>query len=891
MLPLLRTFSDGLNKLPVFFGSNSGRVSTTAVANKAGNILNLLNFGENRTLVLFDGHRVAPSNFDFTIDTDVLPQMLVSRVDVVTGGASATYGSDAVTGVVNYVLDKNFSGIKYDASGGISKYGDAAQYQFGLAMGADLFGGRGHIEGSLRLFHQDKVQETSRPDAASLQAWALTGAGTAANPYVSTEYARIANEAQEGGIVTCACAANNSTFVSNGVLGPYDPGTTTGTSNLNVGGDGGGYFKTASFDASLRTAESFLRFSYDVNKLTVAFVEFTGSESGNLADFSAATLNPGTGRGNQFYTNNAYLPAAAQAQLSAGNKTGTFTFSEFLDTVGGVPASSLGLDFQTGALDRNLGMTAGVDGKLFDAYNWSVFYTHGESREEGYVPHNANLQKLQAAEDAVLNSAGQVVCNVSLTSYANLYPGCVPINPFGPNSVTALQVNYFTQRTGYVATNIMDDLGGSLSGQLLNLPAGPVTAGLSVESRWQSLTVESAFNPAATPDCTGLRLCTPNSASLFDQGIVGALPTKSLNVTEAAAEINVPVVKDLPLVQSLALDVAGRFTHYSTSGDVETWKIGFDHHVDDSLRFRGTMSVDIRAPNLYDLYKPLTIATSGLNDILTNQNLPVQTRTQGNPNLSPEVAHTYTGGAVLTPDFIPNLTVSLDYFKINMSNAITGISYSATDIQNLCIKSGGTSNYCSLAPRPYPFTNTTAANFPLYVLSESLNSARTYTEGVDFEANYNFAMADLIDGWDGSFNLRSLVTYQPYEKNFNYPGAVANLTVMPKTRATFFFTYNIGRWAFNLQDTWDSHFSRKTLDSQVYVQPYVTSFNQLDMSVDKQYDIDGRPVDFFVSVQNVINAQPPLYVTAGLNAGLTYPVLPQENAMGRYFTIGIRGNM
>src|ERR1700722_16328723 len=150
---------DGLNKLPIFFGSNSGRVSTTAVANKAGNILNLRNFGDNRTLVLFDGRRVAPSNFDFTIDTDILPQMLVSRVDVVTGGASATYGSDAVTGVVNYVLDKSFSGIKYDASAGISNYGDAAQYQAGIAVGTDLFGGRGHIEGSLRYFHQDKVPE------------------------------------------------------------------------------------------------------------------------------------------------------------------------------------------------------------------------------------------------------------------------------------------------------------------------------------------------------------------------------------------------------------------------------------------------------------------------------------------------------------------------------------------------------------------------------------------------------------------------------------------------------------------------------------------------------------------------------------------------------------
>jgi iron complex outermembrane receptor protein len=154
---------DGLNKLPVFFGSNSQRSSGGPANNAAGNILNLRNFGVSRTLVLLDGHRVAPSNFNGTVDTDVLPQMLVSRVDVVTGGASAVYGSDAVTGVVNFVLDNHFNGFKYTGNAGISNYGDAAEFQGGVAAGTDLFGGRGHIEGSLRYYHQDKVFMGARP--------------------------------------------------------------------------------------------------------------------------------------------------------------------------------------------------------------------------------------------------------------------------------------------------------------------------------------------------------------------------------------------------------------------------------------------------------------------------------------------------------------------------------------------------------------------------------------------------------------------------------------------------------------------------------------------------------------------------------------------------------
>ena len=126
-------------------------------------MLNLRNFGVSRTLVLLDGHRVAPSNQDGTVDVDTLPQMLMSRVDVVTGGASAVYGSDAVAGVVNFILDKNFTGFKYDINAGISKYGDAAAEKIGFAWGTELFGGRGHYEMSMRFFHQDMIPIGARP--------------------------------------------------------------------------------------------------------------------------------------------------------------------------------------------------------------------------------------------------------------------------------------------------------------------------------------------------------------------------------------------------------------------------------------------------------------------------------------------------------------------------------------------------------------------------------------------------------------------------------------------------------------------------------------------------------------------------------------------------------
>src|ERR1700744_5162363 len=154
---------DGLNKLPIFQGSQTIGRPGDGSQNFSSNTLNLRNFGGQRTLVLLDGHRATPSNADGTVDIDTLPQMLVSRVDVVTGGASAVYGSDAVTGVVNFVVNKKFDGLKFDVNSGISTYADAMSYNLGVAAGTDLFGGRGHLEASLEYRHPDPLNPSPPP--------------------------------------------------------------------------------------------------------------------------------------------------------------------------------------------------------------------------------------------------------------------------------------------------------------------------------------------------------------------------------------------------------------------------------------------------------------------------------------------------------------------------------------------------------------------------------------------------------------------------------------------------------------------------------------------------------------------------------------------------------
>ncbi len=197
-----------------------------AAAAAAPNVLALRNFGAQRTLVLFDGHRVAPANANGTVDVDTLPQILMSRVEVVTGGASAVYGSDAVTGVVNFVLNKRFDGFKFDVNSGISNYGDGFSYKTSAAAGTDLFGGRGHVEIALEHFNQDGVPIAARPYGP--QFWSIAGAGTAANPYVNIQNTRVPTHSF-GGLITCTapCTLNGQQFVANGIAGPFIHGAAT----------------------------------------------------------------------------------------------------------------------------------------------------------------------------------------------------------------------------------------------------------------------------------------------------------------------------------------------------------------------------------------------------------------------------------------------------------------------------------------------------------------------------------------------------------------------------------------------------------------------------------------------------------------------------------------
>ena len=887
---------DALNKLPVFQGSATRRNAGGASANNGGEFLNMRAFGQQRTLVLLDNKRVPASNANGSVDVSTLPQMLIARVEVVTGGASAVYGSDAITGVVNFVLDKSFTGLKYHFNAGLSDYGDGLSYQGGIAAGTSLFGGRGHLEGSLQYFRADGVLKRNRPGGA--QNWASYGLGTADWPITNIQQGRL-NTHSFGGKITCtSCTVNGQHFVSSGVIGLFDPGIVpivNGVpSSVSIGGDGV-FVNWTSAMAATRHAEAFARFSYNLDGGTEFWVQVMATQANVFNHFFPSQIDNGR-QTTRYFKNNPFLSDAAMAQLGNNGRTDAsniFFLQEWYNAPDRVR--------NTNAVTRNLVLTTGLNGSLLGQYDWELHYTHGQSRASVSGINNGNNQYHVAQQDAVVENGVMKCWNntaAAIALYGDLYPGCVPLNPFGPNVTSDQAFAYWSRTTNFVMTNIMDDASASIRGNLLDLPAGPVRAALSGEMRWLSYAVKSNASPTALIDCTGLRLCgNPLTQTLWDNNTLASVRA-SQNVWEISAELDVPLVASVPFVQALDASVAGRHINYSVSGAVQTWKAGLSWAIDQDLRLRGTTSIDIRAPTLNDLYAPRTSTSVGFFDMLTNfAGTGTQQVAQGNPDLVPEVARTYTAGIVFTPAFLQGLTVSVDFYNINLQNAIGSVTGTNAQVQALCNGSGGTSPFCTLYQRPIAFGQpgyTSPANYPIAVLSRNLNAAFQTTEGVDYELSYRFSLADLHEGLPGMLNLNAMVNVAPKINSSGFPGAQIAHTTNPKGHAAFFADYMVGDWTINAQVQWFSGLWKNGLlvTPQIFAQPRVPSFTTVDINLGRTVRFqNGSDMELYLSVQNIGNQNPPIVTGSSGNPGAGIQAPVGETVMGRYFTIGMRGRL
>ncbi|GAB7555411.1 TonB-dependent receptor [Novosphingobium sp. 11B] len=887
------SIADALNKLPVFAASSNQNTGGTSAATSSakGNYLNLRGLGSQRLLTLLNGSRVVPTTNTNAVDTNLLPQLLVSRVDVVTGGASAVYGSDAVTGVVNYVLDEKFEGVKAVAQRGVSTYGDDASYRLGVAGGFSL-GNRIHVLASYERYDSDGVgslndRPWSHPDVA------LTGAGTAANPYVQTPMART-SVMSYGGLISTGVLAGQR-FLPDGTLTPFVNGARTGSSATQAGGDGIVY--TTALAASLKTDQGFLRTSVDLTDDIEFFAQGIYGRSETQFDTQAVSNRPNSNRTLTIYRDNAYLNPAIGALLDAAGQ-GSFQMGRHFNDMPLMHAKSV-TTYWSGQ--------AGLKGTFAGSWGWDVNFVRGRSKLN-LDSNELDARRFFASIDAVRDpSTNQVVCRITLTNPGFL-PGCVPMNPLGDGNVSAEATAYTRQLSRSQIVNDMYYVNANIHGDLFELPAGPVRIAVGAEYRHQKLEQTSNADPAS--------LATPAQRAAYFGNIRG-VPSNALTylvnnvgqasgsqaIKEVYGELSIPLFKDQPFAQALDLDLAGRVTNYRTSGTVETWKAGLSWTPVRGLRVRATQSRDIAAPSLFDLYAGPNVRNIGVQDPLTNTQNVVAVINQGNRNIDPEKADTTTVGVVFQPAAVPGLTLSIDAYRIKVKGAIQTTS----EITQLaeCQASGGTAPVCSLIVRPFPYSNTTPANAPTAIYVVPLNLAALTTQGIDFELNYSTSLDGLFGTDAGRLSLRAFANYlDKYDtQNASSQPVVhrAGRTIngyssgtgvagggLPKWRGMLTQTYSQEDFDITFTERFTGSFNRGV--TEVFAPGFQTrspNRTYVDANINFNIPLPSKP-QFFINVQNLFNVKPPVQqygAATGLNAPTDTTIY---DTIGRFFTVGVR---
>ena len=794
--------------------------------------------------------------------------MLVERVDIVTGGVSAVYGSDAVSGVVNYIINKKFTGLRAEASSGLTEYGDATKVSAAVAYGTNI-GDRGHVEFSYE--YRDEGGVGRRSNRSWLNQWGVTGAGTTANPYVLSGNLRQSGFPFGGLITTGALVGQN--FRSDGVLAPFANGSATGTSGIQVGGDGG--YWDSGLVARLSGHQIFGRFDYKLTDGIKFYAQVGGTfkTNSNVAE---------TNQLNQVFISrtNAFLSPAIQAMIPVAQPT--FRLSKFLGNAPRVSADA--------ESEQWVYMT-GLSGGIGD-WNWTIDYVHGLSKLDTAMHNVINRQKLGYALDAV-PSGSSVVCNVTLSN-PGLANDCVPLNPFGPTAASAASIDYITDDIFYNATTKMDDISGSVSGSLFDIGAGPLNAALSAEWRKVTFSSTSTARPTDLISCTGIRFGNCTATNTLLEVVFGESPAPvSQTVWEVAGEFDLPLLKNKPLFQALSINGAARYTHYNTSGNYWTWKAGILWEISDALRFRVTRSRDIRAPSLYELFSPSTIVQIRATDLLTGLSPTVSSIDSSNPDLVAEIANTLTAGMVFKPT--SRLSFAVDFYKIDIGGAITQIQGQTPSFQTACYASGGTSPYCAQQIRLNGFTDASAANVVQGWRSLRINIAEVKTWGIDFEANYQGEL------FGRPMLARVLAAWQPHLR-YVQPGITTidqagvgfgpvGLGATPSFRLTGIFRFKpADNLTIDIIERWRNALKLSGDPTQVFVDGRMDAFGTTTINV--AWDVEGELGDmqFFFNVQNLFNTHPPqgAFSGNGTRAGLRDGFAIGDDPRGRSYTAGVK---
>jgi iron complex outermembrane recepter protein len=845
----VQRMSDLIIDVPAFSANqNIGRSSAPIGASN----FDLRGLGTTRTLLLVDGRRVAPTEPTGTIDTNIIPAGLIKNLDIVTGGASAAYGSDAVSGVVNITLNDRFEGLKSDVQYGRSTYGDVSSPAASLTGGHGFVGGRLHVVGSLDYYNNHgQLVQSSRPWGRDDYALIPNSSGT---PRLLEASGVRFSQLTFGGVTASnsIAALRGIQFGPGGTVQPFNYGSNVGTTFM-IGGDGAALAGDANILPELERSAAFTRATFDATDRITLYADALYADFEGYSDSTFAVNRQPI----PISINNAFLPQPVRDIMVANGAT-SFNMGRIVGEAGKTNTS----------VDNTVQRYGlGARGELGDTWHWDTAVQYSRTDYDRVDGNNQNLRRYSLGVDSVINPAnGQPICRSLLNAPTSTDPdiaNCVPINIFGAGSISQAALDYFTGASILNSEQEQTLVGVNFDGSLFTVPAGDVSLAVGGEYRKDEIVATS------DPISQATGWFAVNSKPL----------SGDVNVKEAYAEVVVPLLRDKPAASLLDVNGAVRLTDYSTSGSVTTWKTGFNYSPVSDVRLRATLSRDIRAPSINELFSGQTQIVNILVDPRSNTAGPVPVFTGGNPTLTPETSKAYTAGVVYTPVWAQSLRMSVDYYSFEITDAISALGLTGQQVLDGCFIQNQQTLCNAISFNPDGSLRQIAGTL--------INVAEAETSGIDVELGYAMPVGA------AKMDFRLLGTYVD-KLNTTLNGVTRDVVGQLGSESSG----GIPKWRFvgsarYSRSTWGAGVLLRYIHSGVYRTDFVDGVDINDNTIPSKTYVDldfsqrfGEGFEVYAKVNNVFNVDPPLapsqITEPNYNSGAFH------DRIGRYFKLGAR---
>lgn len=883
---------------------------------------NLFNLGTGRTLTLVNGRRMVTSSSglgDAQVDANIIPTGLLKRVEVVQAGGAAVYGSDAIAGVVNYIMMDDFEGIELDAQAGVSSRGDYPIYNLRGTFGKNFSDGRGNVALNIEWSKTEPLAFRDRPRSNLSRITQSNAADAGPNdgiPAVSEVLDATFWEFNENGVLffppapfPFALVSSGGTplqFDPSGEVVPYDPGNILGIP-FAEGGEGFRFSDLANLRTGVERITGNLIAHYDVtDNITLStemlFAKTEGIETPqgqSRTILNSAASNAGA---IMFNFTNPYLSDSAVAALSAAQPGFAFGQPMFLSKwfTDLVPDNN-----QTTTSETYRALIA-LEGD-FDAgdrnYYWSVSGSYGrvEGQERRWQVINANYNN---AINAALNGSGEIVCAINAdASPDNDDAACAPINPFGNGNVSDAARDYVGTLAGMDFVNQQTDLMATFGGGVFDLPAGEVKFSVAYEHRDE----RASFVPMEA-----------NQLGQFGVGTMEIPQSGRYNTDELSGELLIPLFGDdftLPMVEEMELSTAYRYVNNSTAGSENVWNVGLRWVPIEGVTLRGSRSRNFRAPTLTQLFAPSSTALdaiisdpcdadridSGPNPSVRRANCealfadnpgwgdladfqdPSENFTRalvttgGNPDLRNEVSDTLTFGVVLQPSFAPGLTITVDRIEIDLKDGLS--AFETQDFAAACFDTVDMPvDVCSAFTRLSVADELNPGGTIITGQTTTFNAGVVKYRGEVYNVNYKFDVADLFSSND---DLGALEIDVEATHNGLFTSSVTGTTFtrtddtvdMPAWVSRLNMNYAKGPLRLSYQ-AYRLSGAKADSDATIESTPFPVVKSNTIHNISAQYDFGS--VILRAGVNNFTDKEP------------SYPAMSHGDIIGRQFYMGAR---